>query len=87
MSIKIVVNKKGSVFEAVAYDITGTEIDKLVALSESKARHLLKVKLGIKVKREKKKKEKKIPSTLLDSNSVMAGLKGITSSRPWNKTK
>lgn len=87
MDINIVVNKKGSVFEAIAYDYTGTEIDRLVAFSESKARRLLKVKLGMQVKKEKKKKEKRNPSTLLDSKSIMTGLKGVTSSRPWKNTK
>jgi len=87
MNINIVINKKGSVFEAVAYDFNGAEIDRLVAFSESKARRLLKIKLGVKVKQEKKKKENGTHFTLLDSKSVMTGLKGITSSRPWGKTK
>ncbi len=87
MSINIVVKKKGSVFEAIAYDKSGSEVDRLVAFSESKARRLLKIRLGIDVKKEKKVKDKRKPSTMLDSKSVMSGLKGITSSRPWKKTK
>lgn len=87
MSIDIVVKKKGSVFEATAYDESGIEVDRLVAFSESKARRLLKIRLGLGVKKEKKVNEKRKPSTMLESKSVMSGLKGITSSRPWKKTK
>ena len=87
MSMDIIVKKKGSVFEATAYDESGTEVDRLVAFSESKARRLLKIRLGIEVKKEKKAKEKRKPSTMLESKCVMSGLKGKTSSRPWKKTK
>ena len=87
MGVDIVVKKKGSVFEAIAYDESGSEVDRLVAFSESKARRLLKIRLGIEVKKENKVKEKRMPSTMLESKSVMGGLKGITSSRPWRKTK
>ena len=47
MGVDIVVKKKGSVFEAIAYDESGSEVDRLVAFSESKARRLLKIRLGI----------------------------------------
>lgn len=87
MNIEIVVKKKGSVFEALAYDDSGKEIDRLIAFSETKARRLLKIRLGIEVKKEKKKKEKRGKITLFESKSVMGGLKGVTSSRPWKKTK
>ena len=83
MDIKIVVKKKLSVYEARAFDTDGKLIDSLVALSESNARRLLKEKLGL----VKKSKPKKMPSSLLDSGSVLTGLRGVTSSKPWRKTK
>ncbi|QEA37726.1 hypothetical protein FGL86_00685 [Pistricoccus aurantiacus] len=87
MDVDIVVKKKGSVFEAVAYDNSGLKIDSLVAFSAANARRLLKIKLGMEVKKPKKKKVKRQPTTLLDSRSVMSGLQGVTSSKPWKKTK
>jgi len=88
MSINILIKREGSVYEAIAYDESGQKIDTLIAFTESNARRLLKEKLGmIKAKKPKEKKEKRTPSTLLDSGSVMRGLQGVTSSRPWKKTK
>ncbi|MCQ8888980.1 hypothetical protein NQT72_05600 [Pseudoalteromonas carrageenovora] len=88
MDIKIVVKKKLSVYEAKAFDTDGKLIDSLVALSESNARRLLKEKLGlVKKSKPKKSKPKKVPSSLLDSGSVLTGLRGVTSSKPWRKTK
>lgn len=87
MNISIEVKQKGPVFEAVAYDASGNELDRLVAFTASNARRLLKHKLGLKVNKKKKTQEMKHISTLLDSKSIMRGLEGITSSRNWKKVK
>ncbi|MEJ8680085.1 hypothetical protein P0C22_16215 [Plesiomonas shigelloides] len=86
MNITILVISKESVFEAIAYDSNGLEVDRITGLTEASARRLLKLKLGLPVK---KKKNKRTPSkaTLFDTGSVMSGLRGITSSKNWKKVK
>ncbi|WP_143025085.1 hypothetical protein [Franzmannia pantelleriensis] len=88
MNLDIVVKKKGAVYEATAFDESGEKVDSLVAFTASNARRLLKEKLGLGSGNKPKKKKKRGPRpTLYDSGSVMSGLRGVTTSRPWKKTK